>query len=153
MMDPSVDSIVMEMKGIKGVIDSKVICERRAQVTVSAEAYHSVVETLQKKGFAHIAAMTCIDSGENLELLLQIGRRAIVTVKVILPAQTPSIDSVSDILPPASFHEREIHDLFGVEFRNCPDSSRLMLPEEWPKGTFPLRKSFQPETPAPLRGP
>lgn len=152
-MDPSLDSIVMEMEGMKGVIDAKAICERRAQVTVSAEVYHSVVEALQKKGFEHIAAMTCIDSGESLELLLQIGRRAIVSVRVILPALAPSIDSVSDILPPASFHEREIHDLFGVEFRNCPDSSRLMLPEDWPKGVFPLRRSFRPETPAPLRRP
>lgn len=150
-MDLSADSIVMEMKGMKGVIDAKVICVRRAEVTVSAEAYHSVVDALQKKGFTHIAAMTCIDTGENLEHLLQIGRRVIMSVKVILPAQNPSIDSVSDILPPASFHEREIHDLFGVEFRNCPDMSRLMLPEDWPKGVYPLRKSFRPETPAALR--
>ena len=61
-------------------------------------------------------------------------------VKVGLPEKKPVVDSVVPLWPGADYLEREVYDLFGIEFKNHPNLKRIMLPEEW-EG-HPLRKDF-----------
>jgi Ni,Fe-hydrogenase III component G len=34
-------------------------------------------------------------------------------------------------------------ELLGIEVVGTPDTSRLILPENWPAGVYPMRKSFK----------
>jgi NADH:ubiquinone oxidoreductase subunit C len=43
-----------------------------------------------------------------------------------------------------SFHEREAHEMFGIEFENHPNMIPLLIPPDW-RGGFPLRKDFKGE--------
>ncbi|MCK4776822.1 MAG: NADH-quinone oxidoreductase subunit C, partial [Actinomycetia bacterium] len=52
-----------------------------------------------------------------------------------------SIDSVVSIWKGANWHEREVFDLFGVNFKKHPDLRRILLPEDW-EG-YPLRKDYK----------
>ena len=49
-------------------------------------------------------------------------------------------ETLVPIWPVANWLEREIFDLFGIEFRGHPNLKRIMLPDEW-QG-HPLRKDY-----------
>lgn len=65
---------------------------------------------------------------------------------VILHARVPAgdarIESITPTIPGAGWAEREMQDLMGVEAVGHPDPRRLVLPDDWPEGVFPLRNDF-----------
>ena len=50
------------------------------------------------------------------------------------------IQTVTDIIPGATFHELEVTDLFGVIFEGNPLPGHFVLTDNWPIGVYPLRK-------------
>ncbi|MFM7901069.1 MAG: NADH-quinone oxidoreductase subunit C, partial [Bacteroidota bacterium] len=67
--------------------------------------------------------------------------RHTVVFKVKLDRTQPEADTVCDIWRTAEFHEREVFELFGVDFKGHPDLRKLILPDDW-QG-FPLRKDYE----------
>ncbi|MBA3533891.1 MAG: NADH-quinone oxidoreductase subunit C [Ardenticatenales bacterium] len=61
-------------------------------------------------------------------------------IKVGLPEKKPSVESMVPLWPGANFLEREVYDLMGIEFKNHPNLTRIMMPTEW-EG-HPLRKDY-----------
>lgn len=61
-------------------------------------------------------------------------------MKTELPEGSPKIASISEVFAGANWHERECHEMFGIEFDGHPDLSKLYLPEDF-EG-HPLLKSF-----------
>ena len=62
------------------------------------------------------------------------------SVLVELPPDKPSIESISEVVPAASWAEREMRDLVGIEPIGHRYLRRLVLPDGWPEGVHPLRK-------------
>ena len=63
-----------------------------------------------------------------------------VRVKVPLPFENPICPTISDLFPTSNWHERETHEMFGIEFEGHPQPVKLLLPE--PFEGHPLRKDF-----------
>jgi Ni,Fe-hydrogenase III large subunit/Ni,Fe-hydrogenase III component G len=57
-----------------------------------------------------------------------------------LPEDDPKIDSITQMVPAASWAEREMRDLLGIEPVGHQYPKRLVLPDGWPEGKHPLRK-------------
>jgi NADH-quinone oxidoreductase subunit C len=99
--------------------------------------------------FNYLADLTCVDwypSEPRFEVvyhLLSIPRKQRVRLKVKLEGGDPRLDSVTSVWPSANFYEREVFDLFGVQFSGHPYLRRIMMPDNW-EG-HPLRKDYPVE--------
>ena len=99
-------------------------------------------ESLQ---FDYLFCLTCIDFKTNLTMVYHLSStifRHNIVVKSILANDKPEIESVSNIWQTANFHEREVYEMFGVNFLNHPDLRLLILPDGW-EGKNPMRKDFE----------
>jgi NADH-quinone oxidoreductase subunit C len=111
-------------------------------------ALRPVFESLKETPFEYSLLLdaTCVDflAAENrLELvyhLYSLARGERLRVKVSLPEGEFSADSLTGLWRNADWLEREIYDMFGVEFRGHPDLRRILTYEEF-EG-HPLRKSY-----------
>jgi len=61
-------------------------------------------------------------------------------VKVLLESKNPEMPSLTSIWKSANWYEREVFDMFGINFTNHPDLRRIYMPDEFEY--FPLRKDF-----------
>lgn len=122
-------------------------------VYVGAERASEVLTWLRddpEQRYDYLADVTAVDygGGRPLELVYQlwsIPHRRALRVKVVLPLTALVADSVVRLWSTADWLEREVFDMFGIEFRGHPDLRRILMPENYAEG-HPLRKDF------PLRG-
>ena len=67
-----------------------------------------------------------------------------VVVKTFANDPDPKLRSVYALWKGSDWMEREVYDMFGVEFTGHPDLRRILMPDEFT--SFPLRKDY------PMRG-
>ena len=92
----------------------------------------------------YLFCLTCVDWKTHLTMVYHLtstSHRQTVVFKVKLDRTQPEVDTVCDIWRTAEFHEREVFELFGVDFKGHPDLRKLILPDDW-QG-FPLRKDYE----------
>ncbi len=124
-------------------------------VWVDRDRAHEVLAWLRddpEQRFDYLTDLTAVDyrdPEQPLEVVYQLralARRVDLRVKVPLDKAEPlSVPSVYDLWKGADWMEREVYDLFGVDFPGHPDLRRILMWETYREG-HPLRKDF------PLRG-
>ncbi len=89
---------------------------------------------------------SAVDDFDGLEVIYHFSYDAsgiVVSVRALLKDKgDPHIDTVTGVTRSAWWIEREIHELFGIEFDGNSDLRPLLLPDDWPAGVYPLRKNF-----------
>jgi NADH/F420H2 dehydrogenase subunit C len=118
-------------------------------VYVPAEKMKAFVQYLrsaQELEFDYLFCLTCVDWKTYFTMVYHFTstlHRHQIVLKVKIDRNEPAIETVSDIWRTAEMLEREVYDLFGVQFLNHPDLRRLIMPDDW-KG-WPLRKDYEDE--------
>ena len=117
-------------------------------INIEAKDLVTLAESLCKDAslfFDYLFCLTCIDWKTHLTMVYHLSsthHRHNMVVKVKLDINNPEIETVSHIWKTAEFHEREVYEMFGVNFLNHPDLRLLILPDGW-EGKNPMRKDFE----------
>ena len=95
--------------------------------------------------FDYLFCLACVDWKTHLTMVYHLTSttyRHNLVIKSKLDRNKPEIATAADIWKTAEFHEREVFELFGVEFIGHPDLRLLILPDGW-EGRFPMGKDYE----------
>ena len=99
--------------------------------------------------FKFLADVTAVDLYPNeprfqvVYHLLSLQNSERLRLKVRTGGENPAVPSLIPVYPCANAFEREIYDLFGIQFAGHPYLRRILMPDDW-EG-YPLRKDYPVE--------
>jgi NADH-quinone oxidoreductase subunit C len=121
-------------------------------IVVPRKVLRSIAEQcrdIEELKFNLLTDATCLDRyplEPRFELnyqLVSIPFKKKLTIRVKLSGSDPVVDSLFPVWKGANWLEREIFDMFGIQFTGHPDLRRILLPDDW-EG-HPLRKDYPVE--------
>ena len=126
--------------------DTEVLSPDRAVAKIiDATQVKEIMKFLQDKGFDHLSNISGVDyPPDRMEVVYHVTSYSdsfVIAFKTSLPRDNPVIDTICDIYWNANWYEREIYELFGIDFPGHPYLRVLLLPEEM-GGEYPLRKDY-----------
>lgn len=98
-------------------------------------------------GFYKANHVVGTDDGDDLGFiyLLSDENGIILALKEKAPKSDPRINTMTDTFPSLDLHERELVDLFGADVQGLAEGPSYPLPDCWPKGSYPMRKDWDPK--------
>ena len=136
---------------------------RNSAVTVKKEGIKDLCAALKNDprfAFNILMDLSCVDylfweekefRFEVVYNLFSLTKNKRLFIKARVSETEPAMDSVTSLWPAADWFEREVWDMFGIEFKGHPHLKRILMYEEF-KG-HPLRKDYPYNKRQPLIGP
>jgi NADH-quinone oxidoreductase subunit C len=118
-------------------------------LTIAGNEIRAAAATVQAAGYNFFEDMTAVDwfpSSPRFQLSYHILSHAFkehIRLRVLVDDANPSVESITSVWPSANYYEREVFDLFGVNFEGHPNLRRIMMPDDWVG--HPLRKDYPVE--------
>jgi NADH:ubiquinone oxidoreductase subunit C len=120
------------------------------EISVDAKDLMGIATLLKESKemlFDYLFCQSAVDYVSHLTIVYHLEsttfRHRVVLKAKIADTIKPEINSVYDLWMGAEYHEREIFDLFGVNFINHPDLRKMFLDADWVG--YPLRKDYKDE--------
>ncbi len=132
----------------EAVVDAK-FDHGELTLTIVLEEIRSAAATVQAAGYNFFEDVTAVDwypSSPRFQLsyhILSHSHKERIRLRVLLDGDAPAVESITSVWPSANFYEREVFDLFGINFEGHPNLRRIMMPDDW-QG-HPLRKDYPVE--------
>jgi Ni,Fe-hydrogenase III component G len=136
------------IEGLRAELKDDIIAESRMlpnkpMILIKKGSLIRAIRILVENFESRFCAITAIDNGLDFELIYHISIKSLtVHLKTIIAKEDSKIDSITSVVPGAATAEREIIDLFKIEFQGLADSRALILPSEWRETKTPLRKAM-----------
>jgi Ni,Fe-hydrogenase III component G len=119
---------------------------KRVTITIKPDIILNVGEYLYKTaGFRFIIA-SALHTKRGFEIHYHFSldkTELILNIHVILDKENPQIESLSNMFNASNWIEREMHELFGINFINHPNQEKLISEGNWAEGVYPYRKEFK----------
>lgn len=135
-------NILLELPGVTGAGSmgpGGMLCAE----TAPERLLDAARELKERRGFTHLSLLTAEEAPGGLDLVVGLTeRRSHVTVvlKAHLPEDSLTAPSLTPLWTGAGPLEREVFDLFGVDFTGHPGLTRIVLRDDFVG--HPLRKAF-----------
>ncbi len=135
-------------KRFPGAISEAVIFRKMPSLTVSIQSLVAIVEFLKSDEggeYTLLTDHTAVDYPKRekrfdlIYHLYSFKRNDRLRLKV-LAADGDKVPSVTGVWPTANWLEREVYDMFGVQYEGHPDLKRILMPDGWTG--HPLRKDY-----------
>jgi len=126
----------------------EIIRQRRITLEVDRSRLIELLNfSFRELKFNILCTITGLDVGDDLQFIYHIANKEgiVMNVKANAPKTDPVISTVLGIYNGATFYERELEDLLGAKVEGLPEGRHYPLPDNWPKGQYPLRKDWKPE--------
>ena len=128
----------------------------RLDVVIASGSLRHAVTALHDAHWGYLSAITGldlgVDSGQMEALYHFCFGAAITTLRIRLPRTALALPTIEDIIPPATFFEREMHEMLGFKISGTKSNDRLFISDDWPEDVFPLRADFSIEQAKPVEG-
>lgn len=120
--------------------------DKRVYIDIQPEALVKIVTYIFNDLGARFNIASGVDVRNHMEILYHLTIEEInllISLRVKLEKTKLEIDSLAPHFEAANWIEREMNELLGIEFKGHPDMRRLLLPDEWPQGVYPLRQDYE----------
>lgn len=150
------EKVMAEKVGERFELDAPAVFRGQYEFTVEASRIVQILRELkddEEFAFNRLTDLTAVDylklEGYEerfavLYLIYSYENKTHLRLRVWVDEDDPKIPTVSGVFGAANWGEREVYDMFGLEFIGHPNLERILLPANF--GSFPLRKDY------PLRG-
>ena len=119
---------------------------RRAIVTIRPTSILTISEYLYwSEGYRFIIA-SALHTKRGFEIYYHFSFDAsgsVLSLHVILDKEKPHIESLSNMFSASNWIEREMHELFGIDFLHHPNQEKLLSDGNWADDVYPYRKEFR----------
>jgi Ni,Fe-hydrogenase III component G len=145
----SEEKIKQELEDKFSYLKDAVIIKRKGRILVEVplDKFNEVfVYVVKQMNFLALSAITGLDKGEGIfEVIYHLNQegKILLNLSVNLSKDNPEVKSVVAYCPSADIYERELVDLLGIKVIGLAPGHRYPLPENWPKGEYPLRKDWK----------
>lgn len=118
-----------------------------AFITVEAVRLYPLLRYLRDhEGFGHLVLLTAVDWIEDnqFQLTYLVNNRTKcqdVGIRVMIPRDKPEMESIHDLWPAAATYQRELHEMFGIDFPDSPRLTEEFILEGW-NDIPPYRRDF-----------
>ncbi len=130
----------------KEILDSETRNEKRVTLYIDPSALVPMSEHLfNKLGFRFIIA-SALHTKKGFEIYYHFSydpSGLILNLHVPLDQAKPEVESLSNMFNATNWIEREMHELFGINFLNHPNLEQLLSEGNWALGEYPYRKTFK----------
>ncbi|MFH1360618.1 MAG: NADH-quinone oxidoreductase subunit C [Candidatus Omnitrophota bacterium] len=119
---------------------------KRVYIEINPKSIKKIAQYVFKDLEARFNIASCVDVRTHFEILYHFTIEPInllISFRVKLDREKPEIDSLTFLMKGADWIEREMWEMLGINFIGHADLKRLLLPDEWPQGVYPLRRDYK----------
>ena len=137
--------MIGELKKLFGkkILEVALRKENRIDVLIPGEALPEIGRYFHEELKFRFIIASALESNKGYEIYYHFSEDSsglVINLHVILPKEKPEVPSLTPVFEAATWIEREMREILGIEFPGHPNPEKLISEGNWAEGVYPLRK-------------